>query len=83
MTLTDDDIRQEADRHITEYLFPGDCYHTPDVVSMARADKLSYMLRERMKALAASGVDPRGKSLDELLPGVRPDDIELTEDDFC
>lgn len=83
MTLTDHDIRQEASRHITEYLFPGDTCHTPDVMSMARAEKLDYMLRKRMKELVAAGEDPRGRTLEELLPGVRPDDIELTESDFC
>lgn len=68
--------------HITEYLFPGETIHTPDVESMARADKMEWMLRKCLTELHAQGVDVSKISLKELL-GRRPDDIELTEDDYC
>lgn len=75
-------IEDVINRHVTDYLFPGGTIHTPDVVSMARADKMTRMLRRRLSGLRAQGVDASALSVAELL-GMRPDDIELTEEDFC
>jgi hypothetical protein len=83
LQVTDDDIKTAAGALVTEWVFPGETCHTPDVVTMAQADKLGWMLRERMKALVAQGVNPLKMSIAELLPGVKPHEIELTEADFC
>lgn len=75
-------VEDVIDSHVTEYLFPGGTIHTPDVLSMARADKMTCILRRRLSEFCAQGVDVTALSVEELL-GMRPDDIELTEDDFC
>lgn len=75
-------VEEIITRHITEYLFPGETMHTPDVVSMARADKMTGLLRRRLTELFSQGVDPSAMSVKDLL-GISPDDIELTDEDFC
>jgi hypothetical protein len=74
-------IEKLVSGHVTEYLFPGGTMHTPDFVSMTRADKMTWMLRNRLTELRAQGVDVSALSVKELL-GKRPDDIELTDEDF-
>jgi hypothetical protein len=68
--------------HVMEYVFPGETAHTPDFVTMARADKMAWMLRERLTQLHTQGIDVSLLSVKELL-GMHPDEIELTEEDFC
>lgn len=75
-------IENIINAHIMEYLFPGETAHTPDVDSMARADKMTWMLRKRLTELHTQGIDVSKLSVKELL-GTRPDDIELNENDYC
>lgn len=82
ISVTDADINKHVELLLAEWLFPGKCYHTPDAMSMARADKLRAMLRRRMRELRASGTNPQGMSIKDLLPDVNPNEIELTEADF-
>jgi hypothetical protein len=75
-------IEDIINAHIMEYVFPGETAHTPDVATMARADKMQWMLRQRLTELHTQGIDVSKLSVKELL-GMCPDDIELTEEDFC
>lgn len=81
-TLTENDLREAASRLVTEWVFPGECYHTPDALTMVRADKLGAMLVERMRELVAQGTDPRGMTMRQVLPDVVPHEIPVTESDF-
>lgn len=82
-SVTDADINTAASRLVTEWVFPGGTCHTPDAVTMAQADKLGWMLSKQMRTLVAQGINPLAMSIAELLPGVKPHEIELSEADFC
>lgn len=82
LSLAPEAIQTVVSRLITDWLFPGECYHTPSVDDQIRAEKYSYMLQARMTELANQGINPLEMSAKELLPHVRPYEIPLTESDY-
>ncbi len=69
-------------RHVHDFLFPGECFHSPDVDDMIRSEKLAHRVRERIVALSQDGVDATTQTLAELLPGLKPHEIPVTEADY-
>jgi hypothetical protein len=67
--------------HVTEYLFPGETYHTPDIDSTIRAEKMESLLRRKFTQLHHEGVDISKLTVKEVI-GTSPDKIEITEDDY-
>lgn len=80
--VTTEAICAAVDRLVTEWVFPEDTCYSPDALTMARASTLTRMLRARMTALAAEGVNPLGQSITELLPDVVPHEIDVFDPDF-
>jgi hypothetical protein len=81
-SVTDEALGAAANRLVTEWVFPGDTCHSPDAITMAQAPILANMLRERMKSLAAEGINPLDLSIAELLPDVVPHEISVYDPDF-
>lgn len=80
MPISEAQIHEAAQKLVTDWVFPGGTCHSPDALTMARADRLGWMLVARMKELVSAGVDPRGMSIEQVLD-IDPEDIELTEAD--
>lgn len=76
--ITEDDLRQAVGRHQCAYLgLSEDTFHSPSVDEMERAEELGNRLLARMRELVATGVDPTSMGMEDLLPGVNPDDFEI------
>jgi hypothetical protein len=79
----EDQLWQAANQLVTKWVFPcEDSFDTPSVDVLARASKLERLLMDRMRTLASESIDPCNLSIAELLPGLNPSEIELTEADI-
>jgi len=81
-TVTDHAINTHVNAIVSEWLFPGECMHTPDAFTLAKSHKFTVMLRRRMWELRSEGKNPLGMTMAEILPGVNPNDIQIHEHDF-
>lgn len=81
-TVTDHAINTHVNAIVSEWLFPGECIHTPDWFTLAKSHKLTTMLRRRMWEMRSEGTNPLGMTMADILPGVNPNNIEIHEHDF-
>lgn len=72
-------IAEAVERNESDELFPRGCSRTRDVADMIRAGKFASLSRARMEALVAAGTDPTSLTAAQLLPGVMPGKLLVTE----